>query len=283
MDIKRVTVLGAGIMGHGIAQVCAMAGISVKLRDLNEELVQVGMKQIEESLTRLIKSGKKNKDEASQIMEKIIPLVDLKEALSDAELVIEAIPENLEVKKKFLGDCDKIASPQTIFGSNTSNFSITALASATQRPDRFIGIHFFNPPVIMKLIEITCGLKTSKDTLEYIKAFAQKVGKEFVVCNKDSTGFITSRMIQIWLTEAERLYEEGVASIEDIDKACRLAFNHPMGPFQITDLSGLDTKLFVGQSLEQNFGERFKSSQSLKNRIAAGLLGRKSGGGWYQY
>jgi len=197
-------------------------------------------------------------------------------------LVIEAIPENLDLKKATFKDLDGFCRPQTILGSNTSNFSITAIGAVTQRPQKVIGLHYFNPPAMMKLIEVVRGVETSEETLQTALEFAKKSGKETVVC-KDSQGFITSRIINLWLTEAERILEEGIASKEDIDKACRLAFNHPMGPFELADFSGLDTKLYVADALNQSFGDRFRSTQTLRNLVAAGHLGRKRGKGWFEY
>ncbi len=196
--------------------------------------------------------------------------------------MIEAIPEDLDLKKDTFRDLDRFCRPEAILSSNTSNFSITALAAATRRPEKVVGLHYFNPPAMMKLIEIVQGLETSDETLETVLEFARKSGKETVLC-KDSQGFITSRIINLWLTEAERILEEGIATKEDIDKACRLAFNHPMGPFELADFSGLDTKLYVADALNQSFGDRFRSSQTLRTMVAAGHLGRKSGKGWYKY
>jgi len=282
MEIKRVAVLGAGIMGNGITQVSAAAGFEVWLRDVEEKFIQNGMANIEKSLARMVKAGKLNPEEIPKILDRVKTTTELPRAVQGADLVIEAIPENLELKKKIFKDLDQLCHAAAILATNTSNFSITAIGAVTRRPHKVVGLHYFNPPAMMKLIEVVRGLETSEDTLQIVLDFARRSGKETVLC-KDSQGFITSRIINIWLTEAERILEEGIATKEDIDKACRLAFNHPMGPFELSDFSGLDTKLYVADSLHQSFGDRFRSSQSLRNLVAAGHLGRKSGKGWYKY
>lgn len=282
MEIKRVAVLGAGIMGNGIAQVSAVAGYQVSLRDIEDKFVQKGMANIEKSLGRMVKAGKLNQEEVPKILGRVKTTTDLRKAVQDADLVVEAAPENLDLKKQIFRDLDSFCQPQTILGTNTSNFSITALAAVTKRPQKVIGLHYFNPPAMMKLIEVVRGVETSEETLQMALEFAKKSGKETVLC-KDSQGFITSRIINLWLTEAERILEEGIATKEDIDKACRLAFNHPMGPFELSDFSGLDTKLYVADALNQSFGDRFRSTQTIRNLVAAGHFGRKVGKGWYDY
>ena len=282
MEIKRIAVLGSGIMGHGIAQVSAAAGYEVTMRDVEDQFLQKAMANMEKSLTRMVKAGKVSLEEVPNIFGRIRITTDLSEAVRDADLVIEAIPENLDLKKTTFKDLNRLCRPEAILSSNTSNFSITVLAAVTQRPEKVVGLHYFNPPSMMKLIEVVRGLETSDETMETVLKFAQKSGKETVLC-KDSQGFITSRIINLWLTEAERILEEGIASKEDIDKACRLAFNHPMGPFELADFSGLDTKLYVADALNQSFGDRFRSTQTVRNLVAAGHLGRKSGRGWYNY
>jgi 3-hydroxybutyryl-CoA dehydrogenase len=282
MEIKKIAVLGSGIMGHGIAQVSAVAGFEVSLRDVEDQFLQKALSNMEKSLGRLVKAGKLAQEEVPNILGRIRTTADLQQAVEEADLVVEAIPENLDLKKTTFKDLDRFCRPQAILSSNTSNFSITVLASVTQRPDKVVGLHYFNPPAMMKLIEVVRGLETSDETLATVLDFAQKSGKETVVC-KDSQGFITSRIINLWLTEAERILEEGIATREDIDKACRLAFNHPMGPFELADFSGLDTKLYVADALNQSFGDRFRSSQTLRNMVAARHLGRKTGKGWYNY
>lgn len=282
MEMKRIAVLGSGIMGHGIAQVSAAAGYEVFMRDVEDQFLKTAMVSMEKSLNRMVKAGKISQEQLPIILGRVRTTTDLQKAVQHADLVIEAIPENLELKKTTFKDLDRFCRPEAILSTNTSNFSITAIAAVTRRPEKVVGLHYFNPPVMMKLIEVVRGLETSDETLETVLKFAQKSGKETVLC-KDSQGFITSRIINLWVTEAERILEEGIATKEDIDKACRLAFNHPMGPFELADFSGLDTKLYVADALNQSFGDRFRSSQTVRNLVAAKHLGRKSGKGWYNY
>ncbi len=282
MELKQIGVIGAGIMGHGIAQVSATAGFKVVLRDVEERFLKNAMANMEKSLGRMVKGAKLGPEEVPKILGRIQTTTDLKAAVQSADLVVEAAPENLELKKSIFRDLDNFCKAGAILGTNTSNFSISAIAAVTQRPQKVIGLHYFNPPAMMKLIEVVRGIETSDETLQIALEFARKSGKETVVC-KDSQGFITSRMINLWMVEAERIMEEGLATKEDIDKACRLAFNHPMGPFELSDFSGLDTKLSVSDALTQSFGDRFRSTQSVRNLVAAGYLGRKSGRGWFNY
>ncbi len=282
MEIKRIAVLGSGIMGHGIAQVSATAGYEVFMRDVEEPFLEKAVANVEKSLNRMVKAGKISQKELPLILSRVRTTTDLQKAVEEADLVVEAITENLDMKKAVFKDLGRFCRAEAILSSNTSNFSITALAAVTGRPDKVVGLHYFNPPAMMKLIEVVRGLDTSDETLETVLEFARKSGKETVVC-KDSQGFITSRMINLWLVEAERILEEGIATREDIDKACRLAFNHPMGPFELADFSGLDTKLYVADALDQSFGDRFRSTQTLRNMVAAGHLGRKTGKGWFNY
>ncbi len=282
MEVKKISVIGAGIMGHGIAQVSAIGGYEVFLRDVEERFLKNGVANIEKSLGRMVKAGKISQEGVSKVLGRIRTTTDLKTAVQDADLVIEAAPENVELKKTLFADLDNFCRPETILASNTSNFSITDIAASTKRPQKVVGLHYFNPPAVMKLIEVARGVETSEETLQTVLEFAKKSGKETVVC-KDSQGFITSRMINLWFNEAERILQEGIATREDIDKACRLAFNHPMGPFELADFSGLDTHFSVSVSLEDALGERFKPPQVLRNLVRAGHLGRKSGRGFYGY
>jgi len=282
MEIKKITVIGSGIMGNGIAQVAASYEYEVYLVDISKDALQNAMENIKKSLTRLQKKGKIDEKKIVEVMGRIKTTDNLNDGLSDTDYIIEAIIENKNEKISLLKKVDKIIPDHTIIASNTSQFSITGLGSNTNRPDKFIGMHFFNPPVMMNLIEIIRGLETSDETLEISLNLAKNLNKETVLC-KDSQGFITSRMIGIWASEAERIYEEGLATKEDIDKACKLAFNHPMGPFELCDFSGLDTRLNVCESLEMGFGDRFKPTQTLRNHVLAGRLGRKTGRGYYDY
>lgn len=282
MGIQRVAVLGGGIMGNGIAQVAAVAGYDVCLRDVEESFLERAVATIRKSLERMAKKGSITQEAVPQILGRVKSTTDFTVAVQDADLVIEAIPENLELKRATFRELGEVCRPEAILASNTSNFSITNIASVTGRADKVVGMHYFNPPAMMNLIEVVRGLETSEETLQTVLAFAAACGKKTVVC-KDSQGFITSRMINLWLVEAERILEEGIASKEDIDTACRLAFNHPMGPFELADFSGLDTKLAVSDAMTQMFGERFRSPQTIRNLVAAGHVGRKAGRGWYDY
>lgn len=280
--IKKVTVIGAGIMGNGIVQVAAAAGYSTSFYDISDDALDRAMDIIANSLNRLEKKQKISAEEKTQILDRIQPCHEIDVAVEKADFVIEAVTENLDLKHSIFKKLDKIAPENTIFGSNTSQYSITDLAAVTKRPEKVIGTHFFNPPVMMRLIEVVRGLDTSDDTVATTKEMATRMGKEVVLC-KDSQGFITSRMINLWANEAEKILEEGIATKEDIDKACRLAFNHPMGPFELSDYSGLDTRLMVVSALEGAIGDRFKPTQTLRNLVRAGRLGRKSGRGFYEY
>jgi 3-hydroxybutyryl-CoA dehydrogenase len=283
MEIRNVAVIGAGIMGHGIAQVVATAGLEVMMHDIEQRCLDEAMKKITDSLSRFLRKGKITQEQSLETIKRIRPTLDLKEAVSGADYVIEAVPEILDLKKDLFAEMDSLAPPHAILATNTSQFRITSIASATKRRDKVIGTHFFNPPVIRRLVEIVRGLETSDETLQITRDLCHSWDMETVVCKKDSAGFITSRLIALWSVEAERIYEEGVASIEDIDKACRLAFGHPMGPFETSDLTGLDTGLRVRSALAEVYGDRFRPTQTRINLVEAGHLGRKTGRGFYNY
>jgi len=282
MEISTIAVIGSGIMGNGIAQVSATAGYQVILQDVSPPALEKALKTIRHSLERLVKKEKLSAEEAKEVLGRVSSTNELSEAAQNADYVIEAVTENLDLKYKVIKEIDNLAPKHAILGSNTSQYSITALAAVTERPDRVIGTHFFNPPVMMRLIEVVKGLETSKETVQATMGLAERLNKEVVLC-KDSQGFITSRLINLWVNEAERILEEGIATAEDIDKACRLAFNHPMGPFELSDFSGLDTHFAVTQALEDALGDRFKPTQTLRNFVRAGRLGRKTGRGFYNY
>jgi 3-hydroxybutyryl-CoA dehydrogenase len=283
MEFQRIAVIGAGTMGNGIAQIAAMNGIEVGLRDVNDAAIQRGLDTIRTSLSRFIKAQKLSQAEADAAFARIHPTTDLAAAVRGAQVVIEAVPELLDLKREVFQQLDALAAPEVVLATNTSQLSITSIAAATKRPDKVIGMHFFNPPVIMRLVEIIRGLETSDATLEVIQQLSAKLGKETVVCKKDTVGFITSRAISALRMECIRIYEEGIASLEDIDKAMRLGFNHPMGPFELNDFNGLDTGYYAALSLRDAYGERFNPPQSLVQRVRAGHLGRKTGRGWYDY
>lgn len=282
MKIERVTVIGSGIMGHGIAQVAATAGIPVQLNDISDDFLNNAKAKIDKSLDGGIKRGKISADDKTAILGRITFETDLATAVKDADLVVEAVPENIDLKHRIFKQLDAATKPDAILASNTSQYSITEIASVVSDPSRVIGMHWFNPPVIMKLIEIVRGLSTADAVVDAIRAFAGTVGKEIVVC-KDSTGFISTRVLLALRLECYRLYEEGIASKEDIDKTLKLAFGHPMGQFELADFSGLDIEPPSCESLTKVFGDRFRAPQNLLQRVKAGRLGRKSGKGWYDY
>lgn len=282
MEIKRVGIIGAGIMGHGIAQVAASAGFGVCLNDVDEKNLHAARSKIKDSLERLVRRGKIADREQDQILSRIAFSTDFLKTVEEAELIMEAVFENLELKKDIfrrLGDC---APPESILATNTSQYSITEIASVVSTPSRVIGMHWFNPPVMMKLIEIVRGYETSEEAVEQVKSFATKVGKETVVC-KDSQGFISTRALMALRLECYRILEEGVATKEDIDKTLRLALGHPIGQFELADFSGLDLDVPVCEGLLRIFGERFRPPQTILHLVKAGKLGRKTRRGWYDY
>lgn len=282
-DVKTVAVLGAGIMGNGIAQVCATAGYKVYMRDISDEFVQRGMDSITKSLDRMLKKEKITEEDKKGILERITPCTDLETAGKDADVVIEAITENMDLKKETFQTLDKICKPSTYFFSNTSNLSITAMASVTSRPDKFAGMHFMSPPAMKELIELIKGMDTSDETMEFLKSFTESLNKIYVVCLKDVQGFATSRIINLWLIEAIRIVYEGVMSPEDLDKACKYCFGHPMGPIQLADFVGLDTLAIVANDLKGVYGSRYLVPENLRKMVDAGYLGVKSGRGFYTY
>lgn len=280
--IQNIAVIGAGIMGSGIVQALAMGGKCVKMYDVSEESLQKAYKGITASLDRFVKAGRMNKEEKEQVLANIVSTITLEEACKDVELVIEAAPENLQLKKEIFKQLDSYASQATILATNTSELSVTAIASATNRSEKVVGMHWFNPAPVMKLIEIVKGVDTEEHTLQAVKELAEEIGKETVVV-KDVQGFVTSRAIAVHLLECMRMYEEGVGSKEEIDKAIKLGLNYPMGPFELADYVGLDTMLFASQGLSEAFGDRFRAPQTLVKLVEAGHLGRKTGKGFYDY
>jgi 3-hydroxybutyryl-CoA dehydrogenase len=283
-EIKRVTVLGAGLMGHGITQVAAQVGkYEVCMRDIDQKFVDNGMTMIRESLQRFVKKGQLTEAQMNEILGRIHLALDLKEAVSNADLIIEAAPENVELKKEIFREVDGHAPPHAIIASNTSSVSITELASATKRPERVCGMHFFNPPQLMKLVEVIRGAKTSDETIQTILEASRKMEKETVLVQKDSPGFIVNRILIPALNEAAELYWEGVASRDDIDKAIKLGLNWPMGPLMLLDYIGSDTTLAIADVLTKELDPKFHASTGLKQMVKAQLLGRKTGKGFYDW
>lgn len=281
MEINKIGILGAGIMGSGIAQVASTSGFQVVVRDLKEEFLNSGHLKVENSLKKMVEKKMITKDRSQQIMDGIRWTTKL-EDLSGAELLIEAIPEVGEIKKEMYKVTEKLLARDAIIASNTSSISISLLGSQLSNPDRFIGMHWFNPAVIMRLVEIVKGIMTSDETVNIITELCKKMGKETIVC-RDCQGFVTTRILTAFRLECYRVHEEGIASKEDIDKACRLAFGHPMGQFELADFSGLDIEINALRGMVEAYGDRFRPPQLLLNLVRAGRLGRKSKHGWYDY
>ena len=271
-------------MGHGIAQVAAQVGkYEVNMRDVEQRFIDGGMSMIRDSLQRFVKKAQLSEAEMNAILARIHPMLGLKEAVSNADLIIEAIPENLELKKATLKEVDGYAPSHAIIASNTSSVSITEMASATKRPEKVCGMHFFNPPQLMKLIEVIRGARTSDETVETVLNIAHKMEKETVVVKKDSPGFIVNRILIPALNEAVALHWEGVADKEDIDKAIKLGLNWPMGPLMLLDYIGLDTTLAIADVLTKELDPKFHPTTGLKQMVKAQMLGRKTGKGFYDW
>lgn len=282
-QVTRLGVCGAGIMGHGIAQIAAMAGLEVRLRDLDGTALERAIARIAESLDKLEGKGKLTSEEATAALARIRLTESLEETVEDVQVLIEAVPEILELKRAVFSEADRLAPAGTILATNTSQFSITAVASATKRPELVVGMHWFSPAVLMKLVEVVRGLETSDETVSTIIGLSRTLGKVPVLCRRDSPGFITTRLIAVLSNEAQRLVEEGLATVDEVDTACRLAFGHPMGPFETADLTGLDTQLRVREALAAAHGDRFRPTNLLRNLVTAGYVGRKTRRGFYRY
>ena len=280
--IQTIAVIGAGTMGHGIAQVAAAAGFKVLLSDVDRESLARGVKAIEGNLAKGIKLGKLTEDDRDSTLQHIHGTTNLKECAT-ADLIIEAAPEKLDLKKDILRQLESASDHPFIFASNTSSLSITEIASSSKRPEAVIGMHFFNPVHIMRLLEIVVGEKTSTATVDVVRAVGQKLRKEPIVV-KDVPGFASSRLGVVLGLEAMRMFEQGVASAQDIDMAMELGYNHPMGPLKLTDLVGLDVRLNIAEYLHRELGsEAFKPPEVLRRMVSEGKLGKKTGQGFYDW
>ena len=269
-------------MGHGIAQVAASAGFEVVLRDLNNELVARGRQAIERNLAKGIERGKITEEQKQQALSRITTTSDLRE-LAAADLIIEAAPENLDLKRDLLRECEEVTQPDCIWATNTSSLSITEIAHDAMRPHKIIGMHFFNPVHIMRLVEIVIGRQTSDDTTAVVREVARRMKKEPIVV-RDVPGFASSRLGVTLGLEAMRMVEQGVASARDIDTAMELGYNHPMGPLRLTDLVGLDVRLSIAEYLHSKLGsETFRPPEILRRLVSEGKLGKKSGEGFYRW
>lgn len=280
--MAKVCIIGAGTMGAGIAQAFASKGFEVVLRDIQDEFVERGIKFIQGNLDRLVAKEKLSQSQADEICARIHGTVEL-EVAKDADLVVEAAVENMAIKKQIFQELDEICGPDTILATNTSSLSITEVAAATKRPDKVIGMHFFNPAPVMKLVEIIKGIATSEETFEAVKAMTLDLGKTPVDV-AEAPGFVVNRILIPMINEAVGILAEGVATAEDIDAAMKLGANHPMGPLALGDLIGLDVCLAIMEVLYEEFGDsKYRPHPMLKKYVRGGWLGRKSGQGFYTY
>lgn len=280
----KIAVLGAGIMGNGIAQLAVMAGDEAVAFDVADAPLKRASATVEKSLARFVKSGKLEQSAADEARARLSFTTNLAEAVAGADVVIEAVPEILDLKQDLWKQVVGHAPAGALLGTNTSQLSITSIAAALgDAAPRLVGIHFFNPPVMMRLVEVIAGLETKPSEVDRAKAFGEHLGKQVVICRKDSPGFITSRAYAILRLECVKMLEEGIATAEDIDTALKLGFNFPMGPLELGDMNGIDTYVHAITGLEQAHGERFRPTVGLRNMVAAGRIGRKSGAGFYEY
>jgi 3-hydroxybutyryl-CoA dehydrogenase len=282
MEISKVGVLGCGLMGHGITQICAQAGWDVVVRELNQERLDGGVGKIEKQLARAVEKGKASQDDADAVRGRIQPTLDYGD-LADCDLVIEAITEDLGLKLEMWKEVDPIVKQGSTFATNTSSLAVIDQAAATSRPDRFCGMHFFNPAQVMPLLEIVQTVTTSGETLKLAFEVGERLGKTTVHA-KDKTGFVVNRLLVPYMLDAIRAYEEGVGTVDQIDTAMKAGANHPMGPFTLLDFVGLDTTKSIADIMFDEYRERrFAAPPTLRKMVAAGFYGRKSGKGFYDY
>ncbi|WP_125152909.1 3-hydroxybutyryl-CoA dehydrogenase [Clostridium rectalis] len=280
--MKKICVLGAGTMGAGIAQAFASKGYEVVLRDIKDEFVDKGLKGINKSLSKLVAKGKKTQEDMDAILSRITGTVDINQA-ADCDLIVEAAVERMDLKREIFAELDRICKPETILASNTSSLSITEIATATKRPEKVIGMHFFNPAPVMKLVEIIRGMATSQETFDAVKEVSVAIGKDPVEV-AEAPGFVVNRILIPMINEGVGIFAEGIASAEDIDKAMMLGANHPMGPLALGDLIGLDVCLAIMDVLYNETGDsKYRAHSLLRKYVRAGWLGRKSGRGFHNY
>jgi len=283
MTVKNITVLGSGVMGHGIAQVSATAGYNVVLRDIKQEFLDKAMEKIKWSLDKLVSKEKISKEEGDAIFSRIVPIVDLNEAVKNAELVIEVVPEIMDLKKSVYAELDKAASPEVVFASNTSTLPITEIANTTSRPEKFIGIHFFNPPQLMKLVEVIPGEKTSQEITDLTQEYVKSVNKQAVLCRKDVPGFIINRLFIPMVHEACYAQDRTNATLEEIDSAVKFKLGFPMGIFELADFTGMDVIHKATVEMHLRDKKVINPHPTIEKMFDEKKLGQKSGEGYYKY